>query len=153
MIESELVLCGLEAVLDRPAVAFNGNERLDARPDRAPCGEECEITVADVAPDQQATGPKSRFRLPIFVGSEICEFAVGPVMRPCAFRALTGGKTLPCFWIEITGDLLSCAGDRRLPRPRAEMVVRLDPSNVAFAGSPQGSFGVPDARHRVCGYP
>lgn len=36
-------------------MAFNGNERLDARPGRAPFGEECEITVADIAPDQEAT--------------------------------------------------------------------------------------------------
>ncbi|WP_459178780.1 hypothetical protein [Sinorhizobium meliloti] len=118
---------GLEAVFDRPAMAFNGNERLDARPGRAPCGEECEITVADIAPDQEATGPKPRFRLAVFVGIEIGEFAVRPVMKPRAFGALTGGKTLPCTWIEIAGDLLCCAGDRRLPRPGAEMVVDLTP--------------------------
>ncbi|OWK25954.1 hypothetical protein AJ87_48915 [Rhizobium yanglingense] len=116
-------------------MAFHGNERLEARPGRAPCGEECEIAVADIAPDQEATGPKPRFRLVIFVGIEIGEFAVGPVMKPRAFGALTGGKTLPCFWIEITGDLLSCAGDRRLTRPGAEMVVRFNPKNVTFAGS------------------
>lgn len=89
MVESELVLGGLEAVLDRPAMAFNGNERLDVGPGRAPCGEECEITVADIAPDQKATGPKPRFRLVIFVGIEIGEFAVGPVMKP---RASTGER-------------------------------------------------------------
>ncbi|MGZ2488141.1 hypothetical protein ACVITL_006726 [Rhizobium pisi] len=122
----------------RPAMAFNGNERLDVRPGRAPCGEECEITVADIAPDQEATGPKPRFLFVVFVGMEIGEFAVGPVMKPRAFGALTGGKTLPCTWIEITGDLLRYAGDLRLSRPRAEMVVRFNPKNVAFAGSTQG---------------
>lgn len=116
MIEAELVLGGLEAVFDRPAMAFNGNERLDVRPGRAPCGEECEITVADIAPDQEATGPKPRFRLVVFVGIEVGEFAVRSVMKPRAFGALTGGKMLPCTWIEITGDLLRCAGDRSFSR-------------------------------------
>lgn len=153
MIESELVLGGLEAVFDRPAMAFNGNKRLDVRPGRAPCGEECEITVADIASDQEATGPKPRFLFVVFVGIEIGEFAVGPVMKPSAFGALTGRKTLPCTWIEITGDLLRCAGDRRLSRPLAEMVVRFNPKNVAFAGSAQGSFDVPDAIDRICGHP
>lgn len=99
-------------------MAFNGNERLDARPGRAPCGEECQIAVAYVAPDQEATGPKPRFRLVVFVGIEVGEFAIDPVMKPCTFGAFTGRKTLPCFRIEIAGDLLRRAGDRRLPRRR-----------------------------------
>jgi hypothetical protein len=33
-------------------------------------------------------------------------------MKPRAFGAITGGKTLPCFWIEVTGDLLSGTGDQ-----------------------------------------
>ena len=35
MIEAELVLGGLEAVFNRPAMAFDGDEGLDARADRA----------------------------------------------------------------------------------------------------------------------
>lgn len=143
MIESELVPGGLEAVFDRPAMAFNGNERPDVRPGRTACGEECGITVADIAPDQKATGPKSRLRLVVFVGIGIGEFAAGPVMKPRAFGALTGAKTLPCTWIEVTGDLLRRAGDRRLSRARAEMVVRFTPRNVASAGSAQGCFDAP----------
>ena len=75
-------------------------------------------------------------------------------MKPRAFGALTGGKTLPCAWIEITGDLLRCAGDRRLSRPRAEIVVRFNPKNVAFAGLAQGSFDVPDRfRQKLLAFP
>ncbi len=33
------------------------------------------------------------------------------------------------------------------------MVIRFNPKNVAFAGSAQGSFDVPDAIHRICGHP
>jgi hypothetical protein len=74
-------------------------------------------------------------------------------MKPRAFGALTGGKTLPYTWIKITGNLLSCAGDRRLTRPGAEMVVRFNPKNIAFAGTAQGSFDVPDAIYRICSHP
>lgn len=74
-------------------------------------------------------------------------------MKPCAFRTFSGGKTLSRFRIEITGDLLRCAGDRRLSRPRAEMVVRFNSKNVTFAGSAQGSFDVAHTIHRICGHP
>ncbi len=124
-------------------MAFNGNERLDARPGRAPCGEECQIAVADVAPDQEATGPKPRFRLVVFVGIEVGEFAIGPVMKPCAFGAFTGGKTLSCFRIEITGDLLRRAGDRRLSRPGSEVMIGFYTKNIAFTGTAQTTFYFP----------
>jgi hypothetical protein len=58
VVEAELVLGGLEAVFDRPAMAFNGDEGLDARAGRAPCREEGEITVADIAADQKAPCPE-----------------------------------------------------------------------------------------------
>lgn len=59
MVEAELVLGGLQAAFDRPAMAFNSDEGLDTRTGRAPCREESEITVADFAADQKAAGPKS----------------------------------------------------------------------------------------------
>ena len=58
VVEAELVLGGLEAVLDRPAMAFDSDKGLDAGAGRAPCREEGEIAVADVTADQQATGPQ-----------------------------------------------------------------------------------------------
>lgn len=134
-------------------MAFDVNERLDVRSGRAPCGEECKIAIADIAPDQEATGPKPRFRLIVFVGIEVGEFTVGPVMKPRAFGALTGKKALPCFWIEITGDLLRRAGDWRLTRSGAEMMIRFNAQNITFAGSAQGAFDVPHAIDRICSHP
>ena len=58
VVKAELVFGGLEAVFDRPAMAFDGDKGLDARAGRAPCCEEGEITVANIAADQQAAGPK-----------------------------------------------------------------------------------------------
>jgi hypothetical protein len=63
-------------------MTVNGNERLDACSSWAPAREECEITVADIAPNEEAAGPKPRFRVVIFVCVEIGQFAAGPVMKP-----------------------------------------------------------------------
>lgn len=53
VIETKFVLGGLEAVLDRPAMAFHLHQRFDGRILRAPCREEGDIAVGDVAADQQ----------------------------------------------------------------------------------------------------
>lgn len=58
MIEAKLFLGGLEAVFDRPAMAFAGDQDLDSDPGWAPCCEEGKVAVADIATDQKATGPK-----------------------------------------------------------------------------------------------
>ncbi len=61
-------------------MALDGDERLDARAGQAPCREEGEITVADIAADQKAAGPQSRSGLIIFVRVEIGEIAVAVTM-------------------------------------------------------------------------
>ncbi|KKW89252.1 hypothetical protein YP76_26405 [Sphingobium chungbukense] len=66
--------------------------------------------------DQQAAGPKTRFGLIIFVGVEIGEFAIGPVMKPCAFGAFARGEALPCIGSRSMGDLLVSVARR--PRLR-----------------------------------
>jgi hypothetical protein len=57
MIEAEHNLGGLEAVFDRPAMAFDGDRGLNTCAGWAPCCEEGEVAVADIAADQQAVGP------------------------------------------------------------------------------------------------
>jgi hypothetical protein len=52
MIEPELVFRGLEAVLDRPPVAFDRHQRFDRRSRWTPGGEEGEIAIGDVTTDQ-----------------------------------------------------------------------------------------------------
>ena len=54
MVKAELVFGSLEAFFDSPAMTSDGGEGLDARAERAPCREEGEITVVDIAADQQA---------------------------------------------------------------------------------------------------
>ncbi len=52
VVEAEFVLGGLEAILDRPAMAFHGDESLDVGSGRAPGREEGEVAIADGTTDQ-----------------------------------------------------------------------------------------------------
>ena len=52
VIEPELVFRGLKAVLDRPSMAFDRDQRFNGCSRRAPGGEEGEVTVGDATTDQ-----------------------------------------------------------------------------------------------------
>jgi hypothetical protein len=56
--QAQFIPDGFETVFDCPALAFDGNKRVDVRPGRTPACEESGIAVADIAADQQAPGPK-----------------------------------------------------------------------------------------------
>ena len=58
VVEPEFVFGGLEAVLDRPAMALDADQGFDRSPCRTPGGEVGEIAVGDITPDQQAACPK-----------------------------------------------------------------------------------------------
>lgn len=81
MIEAELVLGGLKAVFDRPAMSFNGDQLLDGSSGGTPGGEVGEFAVSDMAPDQQAARPQAVALLVELAGVEIGEFEVGPSCR------------------------------------------------------------------------
>src|SRR5450631_2388701 len=52
VIEPELVLRGFKAVLDRPSVAFDSDERFNSCSCWAPSGEEGEVIIGDATTDQ-----------------------------------------------------------------------------------------------------
>src|SRR5712675_648738 len=52
VIEPELVFGGLKTILDRPAMAFDRDQRFNGCSCRAPSGEEGEVTICDATPDQ-----------------------------------------------------------------------------------------------------
>ena len=52
VIEPELVFRGFKAVLDRPSVAFDSDERFNSCSCWAPSGEEGEVIIGDAATDQ-----------------------------------------------------------------------------------------------------
>jgi hypothetical protein len=57
VIETEFVLGGLEAVFNGPTMAFNLDQCLNRCSCGAPRGEISQITIGDVAPDQQTARP------------------------------------------------------------------------------------------------
>jgi hypothetical protein len=57
VVEPELVLSGLEAVLDGPAMSFDLDQSLGVGSGRTPGGEEGEVGVGDIPADQEAPRP------------------------------------------------------------------------------------------------
>src|SRR5205814_5957894 len=81
VVEPELVLGSLKAVLDRPAMALDADQGLDRSPCRTPGGEVGEIAVGDITADQQGSCPKD---LAVMVGLfafEIGQCEVAPVVQ------------------------------------------------------------------------
>ena len=76
VIEAKLVLRGLEAVLDCPAMSLDKDEGLDVCSRWTPGREEGEIAITDVAANQQATRPQTGSALVIFGCVEVGEFAI-----------------------------------------------------------------------------
>jgi hypothetical protein len=52
VIEPELVFRGFKAVLDRPSMAFDRDQRFNGCSRRAPGGEEGEVIIGDATTDQ-----------------------------------------------------------------------------------------------------
>ncbi len=77
MIKAKLGFGGLEAVLDGPAMAFDGGQRFDTGPGRAPCAEERAFAVSDTASDQQAARPNAAGV--VILSIEIGQLEIGPV--------------------------------------------------------------------------
>lgn len=81
VIEPELVLGGLEAVFDRPAMAFHRHQLFHGRALGAPGREEGQIAIGDVAADQEAARPFAGKGLAIFSAIQIGQFDIGPAMQ------------------------------------------------------------------------
>ena len=52
VIEPELVFRGFKAVLDRPSMAFDSDQRFNGCPRWTPSGEEGEVIIGDATTDQ-----------------------------------------------------------------------------------------------------
>ena len=95
MVKPEFVFGGLEAVFDRPAMAFDIDERPDGCSGRTPGGEVGEVAIGNIAPDQQAARPQAMVFIVEFFSFKVGEFKIAPVMQPRAFGSNTGRETLP----------------------------------------------------------
>ena len=120
VIEAQLVLCGLKAILNGPALPFDLDQRLDGRSNRTPSGEERHLSVGDVAADQQAARPKTGERGCVFGDVEICQVAVRPIVQAWTLRAFTSRQALPARSVERGRDLFRCAANSRIALPGVE---------------------------------
>ena len=59
VVESELVFRGFKAILDRPSMAFDRDQRFNRCSRWAPGGEESQIIIGDTTADQQTARPQT----------------------------------------------------------------------------------------------
>src|SRR4051795_3723528 len=90
VVEAEFVFGRLEAVLDGPALSFNGDQYRNRRAGGAPGGEEGQVAISDVAADQQASGSQTGQGLVVFGRLEISQFQISPVKQPLALGSAPG---------------------------------------------------------------
>ena len=111
VIEPELILCGLETVLDRPPMAFDRHQRFDGCCRRTPGGEEGEIAIGDMTTDQKAAGPKTMTCAVKLFACEIGQFEIAPIVQPRSFGPGPCREAFPIGRGPCPGDVCSLAGD------------------------------------------
>src|SRR5713226_6814969 len=111
VIEPELVFGGLKTVLDRPAMAFDRDQRFDGCSGWAPGGEECEVIVCDATTDQQTACPQTVICAAELAGIEIGQFEIAPIMQPRSFGSVPCGQAFPVGWTPRRCDVRGGAGD------------------------------------------
>src|SRR3954447_18065339 len=104
VVEPEFGLGGLETVLDRPALALDGDQRLDAGPARAPSGKVGAFPIGNAAADQQATGPQAGAARVVLLSRKVGEWEMGRVIEPGPVGGVARRQALPERRIEIAGD-------------------------------------------------
>ena len=152
VVETELIFGGLEAVLDRPAAALNADERADRSSCRAPRGEVSQISISDIAPDQQAACPQTldslhRTRL---LRDRPTPDSTSHERSPSFPAQLTGVaiQMLPAFWQSLRRLpqwLETCPRTERHGRHRRQARIPCRPGVVPF--------DIADTINRVARYP
>src|SRR6266404_7305400 len=85
VIEPKLVFGSFKTVLDRPAMAFDRDQRFDGCSCWAPGGEKGEVTICDATTDQQTACPQTFICFVELAGIEIGQFEIAPIMQPRAW--------------------------------------------------------------------
>ena len=90
VIEAELVLGGLERVLDHPAPTFDTNRQVERGSGRAPSGEAGQAGIAEAALDEQAACAGAGLRAADLLGIKIRQLQIGPGLQSGSW--LVGGQ-------------------------------------------------------------
>ena len=111
VIEPELVFRGFKAVLDRPSMAFDRDQRFDGCSGWAPSGEEGEVIIGDATTDQQTACPQTVIYAVELAGIEIGQFEIAPIMQPRPFGSVPCRQAFPVGRTPRRGDVRSGARD------------------------------------------
>src|SRR5262252_2040668 len=112
VIKAELVLSGFEAVLDSPAMAFHRHQLLHGRALGAPCREEGQAAVGNVAADQKTPRPFPGKVVVVYSGVEIGQLKIGPVVPARTFGPFARRQAMPGLLGKALRDRRGSAGDR-----------------------------------------
>ena len=135
VVEPEFVFGGLEAVLDRPAMPFDFDQRLDRSPCRTPSAEIGEIAVGDMTSDQQASRPQGvAFIVELFT-LEIGEFEIAPIMQSWSLGSSAGRQTPPAGWSLHFGYFFGRASKQLRLAPGCKPMVGAYAEHIALFGS------------------
>src|SRR4029077_21116491 len=92
-----------------------------------------------------AAGPKAAVVLVEFLGLEVGELEVAPVMQPWALGAHARRQALPVGWLQSLGDLRGGACNASGLAPRPEHVGCINAEHITFACPAQVPLDVTDA--------
>src|ERR1700741_3855618 len=123
VIKAELVLSGFEAVLDSSAMAFHRHQLLHGRVLGAPCGEEGQAAVGNVAADQKPPRPFPGKVVVVFTDVEIGQLEIGPVVPARTFGPSAGRQAAPGLFRKALRDRGGGAGDSLLLAPGTEHMI------------------------------
>ena len=111
VIKPELILGSLKTVLDRPAMAFDCDQRFNGRSCWAPGGEEGEVIICDATTDQQTACPQTVICAVELPGIEIGQFEIAPIMQPRSFGSVPCRQAFPVGRTPRRGDVRGGARD------------------------------------------
>src|SRR5258707_4142465 len=103
VIEPELVFRGFKAVLDRPSMAFDRDQRFNGCSRWTPSGEEGEVTIGDATTDQQTARPQTIICTVEWLGLEVGQFEITPIVHPLSFGSGSRRQALPVVRALRTG--------------------------------------------------
>src|SRR5436853_157852 len=97
--------------LDRPAMAFDCDQRFNGRSCWAPGGEEGEVIICDATTDQQTACPQTVICAVELPGIEIGQFEIAPIMQPRSFGSVPCRQAFPVGRTPRRRDVRSGARD------------------------------------------
>ncbi len=147
------LFCGFKTVLDRPAMAFDRDQRFNGCSCRAPGGGEGEVIIGDAPTDQQAACPQAVICAVELPGIEICQFEMTPIVQPRAFGPVTRRQAFPVGRAPRRRDVRGGARDGSPLAPGSEYVSAADPKHMAFACPTQLLLDVANTVDCIAGNP